>query len=230
MSLRLPSALDLGIRRPLPALDNRNGEEQGSVGTKAQMTMRLWPVIVAVGLAAGVGVGQEVVDSVDIGSWGQDALTYNSRAGVIYGTSWNGEKVFAIACSTNTLVADIHVKYPQDIAYDPIDNKAFVSYSYHDEDSVLVLDGYTHARLRAFAVPGVWTLLYDSVSNRIHANCFDEDEAAAIAISSSGVPYVAGGTVGSDATADWVTVRHSPATSDAEEPVHWRSLLPGAFA
>jgi YVTN family beta-propeller protein len=143
-------------------------------------------VAVLLGLIA-VASGQEVIDSVDIGSWGQDALTYNSRAGVIYGASWNGEKVFAIACSTNTLVADIHVKYPQDIAYDPIDNKVFISYSWHDEDSILVLDGYTHARLRAFAVPGVWTLLYDSVSNRIYANCYDEDEVAVIDCASESV-------------------------------------------
>jgi len=128
-------------------------------------------VAVLLGLA-GIAWAQEVIDSVDVGGWNVDGLTYNSRAGVVYGRCYYGHSVFAIDCSTDQLVAQIPLIYPIDVAYSSTSNKAYCTFSYHEEDSVLVIDGASHTRLRALALYGAYLLLWDSVSNRMYVNCF----------------------------------------------------------
>ncbi len=106
--------------------------------------------LLAVGLTAGAGVGQEVIDSVDVGGWNVAGLTFNSRAGVVYGGCFYiRSNVFAIDCASNAIVAQIDLPHPGDLAYAPVVNKAYCGFFNRGEDSILVIDGSSHSRIKA---------------------------------------------------------------------------------
>jgi YVTN family beta-propeller protein len=133
-------------------------------------------------LAIAVGLGQEVIDSVDVGGWNVDALTYNSMAGVVYGRCFYGQNVFAIDCSTDQLVAQIPVEqYPIDVAYSATSNKAYCSFTNYG-DSVLVIDGSTHTRIKTIPLYGAYLLKWDSVSNRLYVTCFTDGSDDCVAV------------------------------------------------
>jgi len=123
-------------------------------------------------LVAAAAQGQWVEDSIDVGGWNVSGLVYNSRAGVVYGRCFYGENFFAIACSTNELVSQIPVTYPIATAYNSTDNRAYCTFSYHGEDSVLVVDGSTHTRIKAVRVDGAYQPVWDRISNRLYITCF----------------------------------------------------------
>jgi hypothetical protein len=79
---------------------------------------------------------------------------YNPRAGVIYGRRLYEGSFFAIECSTSRVISQVPLWAPNFIVYDSVDNKAYCTFTSHGEDSVLVVDGSTHSRVRAVAVPG----------------------------------------------------------------------------
>ena len=135
-------------------------------------------ILAALCLAAGAGYCQYVEDSIDVGGWNQSGLVYNSRAGVVYGRCYYGDNFFAIACSTNELVAQIPLMGPIATAYASTVNKAYCTFSYHGGDSVLVVDGSTHQRIKAVRIDGAYLPVWDSVSNRLYISCFDYDEIA----------------------------------------------------
>jgi DNA-binding beta-propeller fold protein YncE len=134
------------------------------------MTTKLWPVILAVGLTAGVGVGQGVIDSVDVGCTWVGSLAYNSRANVLYGASCLG-RVFTIDCATNQLHSWIGVRQPLHVCYDSMDNKAYVTYW----DSVLVMSGESHTRIGSIPMPDASELVWDARTNRLYVSGYEED-------------------------------------------------------
>jgi len=113
---------------------------------------------------------------VDVGGWNVAGLTYNSRAGVVYGGCFYiRSNVFAIDCSSNAIVAQIDLPHPGDLAYAPVVNKAYCGFFDHGEDSILVIDGSSHSRIRAIPVPYAGNFEYDSASNRLYFTCYSED-------------------------------------------------------
>jgi DNA-binding beta-propeller fold protein YncE len=141
---------------------------------------RLGPTLFVLCLAAAAGRGQEVIDSVDVGGWNVDGLTYNSKADVVYGRCLYGENFFAIDCSTNQVLTQIPLWAPNDVAYSATSNKAYCTFTSHGEDSVLVVDGNAHSRLCAVPMPGATWAIWDSVSDYLYVNCYVEDQVAVL--------------------------------------------------
>jgi len=126
-------------------------------------------------LLAAVGRGQEVIDSVDVGGWNVAGLTYNSRAGVVYGGCFYGHNFFAISCSTDKIVSQIPV-VPRDIAYAPLVNKAYCGFS----DSILVVDGSTHTRIGAIPTLNAGFFAMDTLTNRLYFTCYYDDKVGVL--------------------------------------------------
>ena len=138
-------------------------------------------LLLGLALSAGVGIGQEVIDSVDVGGWNVAGLTYNSRAGVVYGRTLYAGSFFALDCSTNQIVSRIPLWAPNSVAFSVTSEKAYCTfYAGQGEDSVLVVDGNTHSRLRAIPMPGATWPIWDSVSNRLYVNCYVENQVAVL--------------------------------------------------
>ncbi|MBN1174437.1 MAG: hypothetical protein JXA67_19880 [Micromonosporaceae bacterium] len=121
-------------------------------------------------LAAAAG-GQWVEDSVDVGGAWVGDLVYNSREDVVYGRCQTAGIFFAIACSSNNLVAQWPLSRPQQMAYDSIDNKAYVAFYAGNEDSVAVIDGVTHQRIKAIPLASATTPVWDPVNNKVYVSC-----------------------------------------------------------
>jgi len=132
-------------------------------------------------LVVGTGLGQYVEDSVDVGGAWVGGMVYNSRADVVYGNcQYTNGIFFAISCSTNQVIARFNMPWPREAAYDSIDNKTYVAFQSGDEDSVLVVDGVTHSRLRA--IPLDWAIypVWDPVSNRLYVSCGENNSVGVI--------------------------------------------------
>jgi len=127
--------------------------------------------------AAGIGSAQYVEDSIDVGGTGVSALAYNSRADVVYARHRGASTFCAISCSLNQVVAQLALPSPSLICYNSTDNKAYVT---SWGDSVLVIDGSTHARRRG--IPLRWTdyPLWDSAGDRLYVTLADDNEVAVI--------------------------------------------------
>jgi DNA-binding beta-propeller fold protein YncE len=119
--------------------------------------------------------GQYVEDSIDVGDYNVASLVYNPSAGVVYGTCFYGRSVFVLACSTNELVARVPVTRPLALAYDSVDDKAYCSFSNQDADSLLIIDGRTHSRVRALELDGALYPMWDAVDNRLYVSCYGSE-------------------------------------------------------
>ena len=138
------------------------------------------PILLALCLVAGVGHGQWVEDSIDVGGRWVGSLAYNSRADVVYGGSQSGDLFFTISCDSNKVVSQFYLPWPRYIEYDSIDNKAYCTFLSGGEDFVQVVDGSTHTRIKA--IPLNWAIypVWDPVSNRLYVSCLDEDRVSVI--------------------------------------------------
>jgi len=141
-------------------------------------TSRLWPALLAVGLAVGASVAQEIVDSIDVAATAIYSLAYNSHANVIYGVSGQSYDFIAVSCDSHKVVARLNRRHPLEVVYDSLDAKAYFTQA-TDWDSVIVMDGRTHSRLRAIQLNWASGLLWDPVADRLFVNC-DEDGVAVI--------------------------------------------------
>jgi len=144
-------------------------------------TFGLLPVLLAVCLMAAAGYGQWVEDSIDVGRW-VGSLTYNSRTDVIYGASEQPGIFFAISCDSNKVISRIYLFSPFEIAYDSTDNKAYCTFG-GCGDSVAVIDGSTHTKVRTIPLSGEpWAtyLIWDPVSNRVYVSCGNRNRVAVI--------------------------------------------------
>ena len=106
------------------------------------------PALLLLTLTLGVQA-QYVLDSIDVGGRFVGSLCYNSRSDVVYGNSESGGFFFAIDCSTNEVISSISLRYPLRVVYNATGNKAYCSYYNYELDSVLVVDGSTHQRIKA---------------------------------------------------------------------------------
>ncbi len=144
------------------------------------MQSRLTAVAVLLGLAASAGRSQPYVeDSINVYHAWVGSLCYNSAEDVVYGASSQGG-VFAIDCSRNMIISQVAAYHPLRVIYNPTSNKAYASVLNNYIDSVLVIDGATHERLKM--IPLLWAteLVWDSVDNRVWVSCQGTNEVACI--------------------------------------------------
>ncbi|MFO7651260.1 MAG: FlgD immunoglobulin-like domain containing protein [bacterium] len=125
--------------------------------------------LLVLGLAT-LGQAQYVEDSIDVGGSWVGSMAYNSREDVVYGVCNTSDFVFAIDCRTNSVVSRISVDYPKYMAYDSLDNKLYCTFGY-ERESVLVVDGFTHQRLRAIPMRGANIPGWDRIYNRVYVSC-----------------------------------------------------------
>ncbi len=133
--------------------------------------------IVVVCLTA-VGYGQEVIDSIDVGGRWVGSLVYNSRADVVYGGSQSGDLFFAISCDSNKVISQFGLSWPRYLAYDSIDNKAYCTFMDGGEDSVLVVDGTTHRRIKALPLDWANYVVWDGMRNKLYVSCGERNVVA----------------------------------------------------
>lgn len=146
--------------------------------------MRLNPgllsTIAAFCITATAAHAQYVEDSIDVGGAWVGSLVYNSREDVIYGTcEYRG--FFAISCDSNRVVSQFPLYGAFSVCYDSLDNKAFCTY--HDwqwNDSLLVVDGSTHSRVKAISIPGATMAIWDPVLNRVYVSCQNSSQVAVV--------------------------------------------------
>ena len=97
-----------------------------------RLAVLLAPALLLFGMAA-TGAGQEVIDSIEVpGAW-VGSLAYNSTADVVYGITWSGGRVFAIACDSNVVVSSVALSNPFILAYNPVENRTYCSFSGAEE-------------------------------------------------------------------------------------------------
>jgi YVTN family beta-propeller protein len=138
-------------------------------------------VLIAACLLTATARGQPYVeDSIDVGGAWVGSMCYNSRADVICGRCQTAGLFWAIACSTNQVVSSFYVPTPRIMVYDSLDNKVYCTFTTGDADSVLVVDGNTHRRLRAIELEWAATPVWDPADNRVWVSCTEANEVAAI--------------------------------------------------
>ena len=117
---------------------------------------------------------QYVEDSVFIGGSWVGSLAYNPSANVVYGCCEVQHGLFfAISCSTNQVLSSWAVSSPVNVAYSTFRNKAYCTLYNYGEDSVLVISGLTHQRIKGLYVPGALTSVWDPVDDRLYVACGD---------------------------------------------------------
>jgi YVTN family beta-propeller protein len=139
-----------------------------------------WTVALLGVLLLATGLAQYVEDSVDVGAGWVGSLAYNSREDVLYGASESGV-FFAISCDSNKVIESFLLRYALVVAYDSTDNKAYCSfYNTHTDDSLLVVDGATQARIRSLPMDGATTPVWDPVSDRVYVSCQSTNSVAVV--------------------------------------------------
>ena len=121
------------------------------------------------------GTAQYVEDSVDVGARAVGSLAYNSREDVLYGASEEGT-FFAISCDSNKVVESFYLQYAFRVAYDSVDNRAYCTFG----DSLLVVDGVTHSRIKALPMEVATNPVWDLVSNRVYVSCQTTNRVAVV--------------------------------------------------
>jgi YVTN family beta-propeller protein len=138
------------------------------------MNLRALPVSLLLALAATAGQAQYVEDSIDVGGAWVTALAYNTHADVVYGVSQSSYYLFTIDCASGTVQNRLYRNAPVNVVYDSIDNKAYLAQR-SGVDSILVVDGSTHQRIKA--IPMYWAggMVWNAANNRLYVAGGDED-------------------------------------------------------
>ena len=126
-----------------------------------------------------IGRPQYVEDSVDVGGRWVGSLAYNPLANVVYGASEDGP-FFALSCSTNSVVASFSLGHAYVVCYDSQDNKAYCTFTGSSADSLAVIDGQTHSRIKALPMSGSSVPVWDAVSNRVYVSCQTTNRVAVV--------------------------------------------------
>jgi YVTN family beta-propeller protein len=122
---------------------------------------------------------QYVEDSIDVGGAWVGSLVYNARDDVVYGASEKGP-FFAIACSTNTLAAWYSLGHSYVVCYDSLDNKAYCTITGSSKDSLAVIDGRTHQRIKALPMRGSSVPVWDPINNCVYVSCQTASSVAVV--------------------------------------------------
>jgi YVTN family beta-propeller protein len=137
-------------------------------------------VLAAACLLIATARGQPYVeDSINVYHSWVGSMCHNSTADVVYGASEEGV-IFAISCSLNQIISRVYAHGPLNITYDATDNKAYCSVYNDVLDSVLVIDGATHTRLRAIPLDWATDLVWDSTDDHVWVTLQETDEVACI--------------------------------------------------
>ena len=130
-------------------------------------------------LLASPAEAQWVEDSIDVGGAWVGDMVYNAESDVVYGCSNSGDFVFAISCATNQVVSQVAAFYAGGLAYSSTSRKLYCSFGYPG-DSVLVVSGVTHQRLKAIPLSEANQMVWDSVNNCVYVSRTDDDAVSVI--------------------------------------------------
>ena len=137
--------------------------------------MRLRPglltAIAVLCIAAAAGQAQYVEDSVDVGGAWVGSLAYNPEQDEIWGASWSGNRVFAISCSRNTVVASIPMSSPGDLVWNSTFGKLYCAYYGPGQESLAVISVASRQVIKRLEMPGSTTPVWDAVSDRVYVSC-----------------------------------------------------------
>jgi YVTN family beta-propeller protein len=137
--------------------------------------------VAALCIMAGAIEAQYVEDSIDVGGMCVGRLAYNSREDVLYGTSGEEGLFFAISCDSDKVVSSFQLEYAFVVAYESSDNKAYCSFTcLQADDSLLVVDGATHTRIKSIPMPGATLPVWDPVTDRMYVSCQTTDRVAVV--------------------------------------------------
>jgi YVTN family beta-propeller protein len=140
---------------------------------------RLTAVAIVLLALAATGYGQWVEDSMDVGGPWVGSVAYNPLMDVVYGTSEQPGIFFAIDCAANQVIAAIQLRYPIRVAYDSVDHKVYCTYyNSVESDSILVVDGRTHRRIRSIPCDWATELVWDGMRDRLYVSCGERDVVA----------------------------------------------------
>ncbi len=149
------------------------------------MTTHLRPGWIATAIApcllVAAGHTQWIEDSINCGGPWVGSMVYNSRADVVYGASEQPGIIFTISCDSNKVISSIYLHWPHCVTYASSVNKAYCTvYNNHESDSVLVIDGFTHERIKAIPLDWARVPIWDSVSDQVFVSCGEENKVAVI--------------------------------------------------
>jgi YVTN family beta-propeller protein len=163
-------------------------------GTKVRFRPGLLATVAALCIAAAAAHAQYVEDSIDVGAGWVGSLAYNSREDVLYGASEDGV-FFAISCDSNRLVESFSLQRALAVDYNSIDNKAYCTfYNTQADDSLLVVDGATHTRIKSLPMDGATIPVWDPASDRVYVSCQSANVVAVVdCASDSLLMYIAVG-------------------------------------
>ncbi|MFO7676089.1 MAG: YncE family protein [bacterium] len=140
---------------------------------------RFRPAVLVLLLAlAATGYGQWVEDSIDVGGAWVGSMAYNPLMDVVYGA---GERsiFFAVDCAANRVIAAIQLRYAFQVVYDSVDHKVYCTYyNTVESDSILVVDGRTHQRIRSIPCDWASELVWDGMRDRLYVSCPERDVVA----------------------------------------------------
>jgi len=177
---------------------------------KVEMTLANRGLLALAALVA-AAAGQFVEDSIEVPvHTGIQNLTYNPDADVVYGTTGERDSViFVIDCATKQIVAIDTVPFPFNFLYDYLDHKAYCPFPGNLEtDSLLILDGWNHARIRAVyvgsIVPGWAVWAHDN--DRLYMPLFEQDSIQVLDCRTDSV--LCRIKVGREPDWLWVNLRH----------------------
>ncbi|MCX6844459.1 MAG: hypothetical protein NTX53_19530 [candidate division WOR-3 bacterium] len=141
---------------------------------------RLCAASLLVCLCIATGMCQYVEDSVDVGGAWVGSLAYSSEQDEIWGASWSGNCVFAISCSSNTVVASIPLSSAGDLVYDSTDGKLYCAYYGPGQESLAVTSVAARQVIKRLEMPGATTPVWDAVSDRVYVSCQTTNKVAVV--------------------------------------------------
>ena len=127
----------------------------------------LLATVAALCVVVGSVHAQYVEDSIDVGHAYVYSLAYNSREDVLYGAS-DDRAFFAISCDSNKVVSSFPLDNAHGVVYDSIDNKTYCT---QFPNSLLVVDGVTHNRIKSLPMYGAAIPVWDPISDRVYVSC-----------------------------------------------------------
>jgi YVTN family beta-propeller protein len=133
-------------------------------------------ILAAICVLGGAARAQYVEDSINVGCRYVYSLAYNSREDVVYGAS--GDDVFfAVSCDSNKVIESFTMPGACDVAYDSSDNKTYCTQFC---ESLAVVDGATHTRIKSLPMDGATILVWDRVSDRLYVSCQTRNRVAVV--------------------------------------------------
>jgi DNA-binding beta-propeller fold protein YncE len=94
---------------------------------------------------------------------------------VAYGVSEDGA-FSAISCDSNKLIKSLPLSGAFAVTYDSIDNKAYCTFG----DSLLVVDGATHSRIKSLPMAVATTPVWDPATDRLYVSCQTTNSIAVV--------------------------------------------------